>query len=126
MTESRIFKNLNLRKNANRNFRGNFLQNHFRYLKLQSNPPSWLARSRCHMSTFWETKDCTFLRANLSGFSTWKFPAKEDLNPQKQVFLLNLGAWPAQKPKNLVCFLLEKLYIKKFCSVKIRGFWFKN
>ena len=26
-------------------------------LKLYSNPPSWLARSHCHMSTFWKTKD---------------------------------------------------------------------
>ena len=30
-----------------------------------------------------------FERANLSGFGTWKFTAKEDLNQQKQVFLLN-------------------------------------
>ena len=31
-----------------------------------------------------------FGRANLSGFGTWKFASKEDLIPQKQVFLLNL------------------------------------
>ena len=40
VTKSRIFKNLNLRKKADRNFRGNFLKNHFRHLKLYSNPPS--------------------------------------------------------------------------------------
>ena len=48
--KSHIFKNLNLRKEADRNFRGTFLKNHFRHLKLYSNPPSWLARSHCHMS----------------------------------------------------------------------------
>ena len=31
-----------------------------------------------------------FERANLSGFDTLKFPAKEDLNPRKKVLLLNL------------------------------------
>ena len=39
-TKSRIFKNLNLRKKADLNFRGKFLKNHFRHLKLYSNPPS--------------------------------------------------------------------------------------
>ena len=57
VTKSRIFKNLNFRKKAYRNFRGTFLKNRFRHLKLYSNPLSWLARSRCHMGTFWETKD---------------------------------------------------------------------
>ena len=40
-----------------------------------------------------------FERINISGFGTWKFTAKEDLNPRKQAFLLNLRLWPAQKPK---------------------------
>ena len=57
VSKRRIFKNLNLRKKADRNFRGNFLKNHFRHLKLYSNSPSWLTRSRCHMGTFWKTKD---------------------------------------------------------------------
>ena len=57
MTKSCIFKIFDLRKKANRNFRGNFLKNDFRHLKLFSNPPSWLARSRCHIGTFWKTKD---------------------------------------------------------------------
>ena len=57
VTKSRIFKNLNLRKKADRHFHGNFLKNYFRHLKLYSNPPSWLARSRCHMGTFWKKKD---------------------------------------------------------------------
>ena len=34
LTKSRIFTNLNLRKNADCNFRGSFLKNHFRHLKL--------------------------------------------------------------------------------------------
>ena len=40
-----------------------------------------------------------FERANFSVLGTWKFTGKEDLNPQKQVFLLNLRLWPVQKPK---------------------------
>ena len=57
VTKSRIFKNLNLRKKADRNFRGNFLKNHLSHLKFYSDLPSWLDRSRCHMGTFWKTKD---------------------------------------------------------------------
>ena len=38
--KSRIFKNLNLREKADRNFRRTFLKNRFRHLKLYSNPPS--------------------------------------------------------------------------------------
>ena len=57
VTKSRILKNLNLRKKADRNFCRTFLKNRFRNLKLYSNPPSWLARCRCHMGTFWKTKD---------------------------------------------------------------------
>ena len=56
MTKSRIFKNVNLREKADRNFRRTSLKNRFRHLKLYSNPPSWLARC-CHMGTFWKTKD---------------------------------------------------------------------
>ena len=51
-----------------------------------------------------------FERANLSGFGTWKFTAKEDLNPRKQVFLLNLRLWPAQKP-NIWYFFYGKKFI---------------
>ena len=57
VTKSRIFKYLNLRKKADRNFCRTFLKNRFRCLELYSNPPSWLAKTRCHMGTFWKTKD---------------------------------------------------------------------
>ena len=56
VTKSHIFKNHNLKK-VDRNFRRTFLKNRFRHLKFYSNPPSWLARGRCHMGTFWKTKD---------------------------------------------------------------------
>ena len=39
VTKRRIFKTLNLRRKADRNFRSNLLENHFRHLKLYSNPP---------------------------------------------------------------------------------------
>ena len=61
-----------------------------------------------------------FERANLLGSATWELTAKEDLNPQKQVFLINL------RLKNLVYFLWEKVYMRTFCSVKAKGSWFKN
>ena len=56
VTKSRIFKNLNLRKKADRKFRDNLHENNFRHLKLYSNSLSWLTRSRCHMGTSWKTK----------------------------------------------------------------------
>ena len=55
--KSCIFKNLNLRQKADRNFRRTFLKNRFWHLKLYSNPPSWLVRGCCHKGTFWKTKD---------------------------------------------------------------------
>ena len=51
------FQNLNLRTKADLNFRGTFLKNSFRHLKWYSNPPSWLARRRCHMGIFRKTED---------------------------------------------------------------------
>ena len=67
-----------------------------------------------------------FETANLSGLGVWKFTAKEDLNQRKQVFLHNFGPWPTHKPKMWSIFYGQKVYIRKFCSVKARGFWFKN
>ena len=56
VTKNRFFQDLNLRRKADRNSRGNLLKSHFRYLKFYSNPPSRLVRSHCHMSTYWKTK----------------------------------------------------------------------
>ena len=57
VNKSRVLKNLNLRKKADRNFRDKFLKNHFRHLNLYSNLPSWLAKSCCHMGSFWKRND---------------------------------------------------------------------
>ena len=72
MTKSRIFKNLNLRKKADRNFRRNFLKNRFRHLKLYLNPQAdWL-----EVVVIWtpferrKIEVHIFERANLSGFGT--------------------------------------------------------
>ena len=101
VTKSRTFKNLNFKKTADRNSRCTFLKNRFRHLKLYSIPLSWLARSRCHMSTFWKTKDSSshFWGSQPFSYWQWNFTNKEDLNRQKQVFLLNFRFWPAQEPK---------------------------
>ena len=94
-------KKLNLRKKADRNFRGTFLKNRFRHQNFIQIPRAdW--PGVVVISTPFERQKIEvhiFERANLSGFGTWKFTAKEDLNRRKQVFLLNFRPWPAQKPK---------------------------
>ena len=61
VTKTRIFKSLNLSKKADRNFCRTFVKNRFRHPKLYSDPwgmkSCWLARSRGHIGTFWQTKD---------------------------------------------------------------------
>ena len=67
------------------------------------------------MSAFFERQKFEvhiFERANLSGFAIWEFTAKEDLNPQKQVFLLNLRLWPTQKSKIWSLFYGKSLHRK--------------
>ena len=91
MTKSRIFKNLNLRKKADRNFRGFLLKNRFSHQNFihitQADWPGvvviWTPFERQKIEVH------IFERANLSGFVTWKFSAKENLNRQKQVFFHN-------------------------------------
>ena len=100
VTKSRIFKNLNLKKKADHKFRRTFLKNRFRRLKLYIPQADWL-----EVVVIWapferrEIEVHFFERAILSGFGTWNFTAKEDLNQQKQVFLLNFRPWLTQKPK---------------------------
>ena len=95
VTKSRIFKSLNLRKKADRNFRSTFLKNGFRHLNyIQITQADWPG-AMVIWAPFARQKIEVHIieRANLSGFGTWKFTAKEDLNQRKQVFLLilNLG-----------------------------------
>ena len=101
VTKSRIFKNLNTRKKVNCNFRGNFLKNHFRHLKLYSNPPSWLARSRCHMSTIWKKKDWSSHFCGSRPFRFWyvKVHLQRRLKSRKTGILLNLSLWFVHNPK---------------------------
>ena len=122
-TKSRIFENLNLRKQADRNFRGNFRKKkkHFRHLKLFSNTPSWLARSRCHMGTFWKTKDCSLHFWESQPFRFWYV----EVHCQRRLNSTRTGI-SSQLKKNLFYFLWGKVYIKKFCRVKARAFYFKN
>ena len=71
VTKSRIFKNLNLREKADRNFRHAFLKNRFRHVKLYSNLPSWLVRACCHIGTFWKTKDWSLHFSEGQHFRCW-------------------------------------------------------
>ena len=128
VTKSRIFKNLNLRKRANRNFHGNFLKNHFRHLKLHSNPPSWLARSRCDMGTIWKTKDWSLYFWESQSFRFWyvEFHRQRRLESTKTGISSKFKNLSRTETENLVYFQWGNFYIRKFCNVKARGFWFKN
>ena len=123
VTNSRIFKNPNLRK---KNFRSTFLKSRFRQIKLYSNPPSWLARSRCHMGTFWKTKDWSSHFWESQPFRFWYVEVhhQRKLKSTKQVFLLDFRPGPAQKIWSI--FYGEKFLLRRFCCVKARSFWFKN
>ena len=70
-TKSRIFRDLNLRKKTDLNFRCSFPKNHFRHLKLYSNLPSWLARKRCHIGNFWKKKDWSSQFWENQPFRSW-------------------------------------------------------
>ena len=111
MTKSRIFKNLNLRRKADQHFRGNLLKNHFRNLKLYSNPQvDWP-----EFVDIWapiekqKAKVHSFDRANHLGFATWEYNAQEDLNLQKKIFPLKLRFWYAQKQKIWSIFYEKKI-----------------
>ena len=81
VTKSRIFKNLNLREKADRNFRHTFLKNRFSHLTLCSIPQDWL-----EVVVIWapferrKIEVHIFERANISGFGMWNVIAKENLN----------------------------------------------
>ena len=53
-----------------------------------------------------------FESANPSGFGTWKFSTKEDLNRQKQVFLHILDLGPPENQKFGLFFMGKSLYKK--------------
>ena len=127
VTKSRIFKNLDLRKKTNRNFCGIFLKNRFRHLKLYSNSPKLISQELLSYAPFERQHIEVHIleRAIFSGFGRWKFTTKEDLNRRKQVFLLILDLSPPRNQK-FGHFLWEKVYIRKLCSAKAWGFWFKN
>ena len=121
VTKSRVFKNLNLRRKADRNFRGNMLKNHFRQLKFYSNLPSWLASNLCHMSAFWKTKGWS---SNFWEGQPFRFCDMGVLllllvllcdMGLLQVFLFNLRLWLAQEPKLWSFFYGKSLYEKIMC-----------
>ena len=122
-----IFKNLNLRKKVDRKFRGNSLKNHFRHLKFIFKSLKLIGQRLLSWAPFERQKIEVhiFEIFNFSSLGTWRFTDKEDLNPQKQVFLLNLRLWLAQKPKILVYFLWEKVHIRNFVVWKVGAFSLK-
>ena len=57
-----------------------------------------------------------FDRANLSAFATREFTRKENLNQQKQVFLVNLGLRSTQKSKFWSLFFGKIFTYEKFVA----------
>ena len=103
MTKSRIFKNLSLRRKANRNFRGKpFAGKPFQAPKTifksrkQADWPEviviWAPFERQNVEIH------IFDKVSLPGFAAWEFTTKEDLNPRKEVFLLDLRLWFVPTP----------------------------
>ena len=82
VAKSCIFKNPNLRRKHDRNFRGKLLENHFRHQELYSKPQGWLARSRYHLGNLRKTLKILmfiFLTEPLCQvFTTGNFVTKED------------------------------------------------
>ena len=101
-----------LRRKSNRNFRGNFLKKHFQAPKILLKSPKLIGQKSLSYERLFErqkTEVYIFEMANLSGFATYEFNSKEDLNPRKQVLLLKLRLCPTQKPK-----LWSMFFGKKF------------
>ena len=128
VTKSCIFKNLSIRRTFDRNFRGNLLEYHFKDLKLYSNSPSWLARSACHMSTFWKTASWIshFWQDQHFRFCCARVHDQKRLEFTKASISTYFKALACPETKILVYFLRENVYIRKICTVKAKGFWFKN
>ena len=128
VTKSRIFKNLNLRRKADRNFCDNLLKGHFRHLKFYSNLPSWLVRSCGHMSAFWKTKSWSshFWDGHPFRFCYVGVHRQRRLKSTKAGISTQFKTLTDPETKNLVCFLWKKFNMRKFCSLKAKGFWFTN
>ena len=105
-TRSRIFENFNLREKADHNFCWKILKNHFPEKWLQApkiifKSPKLLASAGFDIATFWKTKDWSSHFWEGQPFRFWyvECTIKEDLNRQRQVFLLNFRPWLTEKPK---------------------------
>ena len=101
VTKSRIFKNLNFRKKTIATFATlswKIVSGTWNYIQIPQ-------VDRLEVVVIWapferrKIEVHIFEWANLSGFGTWNFPAKEDLIRRKQVFLLDFRPWPVPKPK---------------------------
>ena len=90
VNKSGIFKNLKIRRKANRNFRCILLESHFKHPKLYWNISSWFARSCCHMDTFWKKKDQSshYWQGKPRRLFYVGFHHQRDLNSRKQVLCL--------------------------------------
>ena len=122
MTKNRIIK-------TDRKFPGYLLEHHFRHLKLCSNPPRWLARSRCHMDTFWKTEGWSwyFWQGQFFRFCHVKVHDQRKLKSFKTGINTQFKTLACQEIKHSVYLLRGNIHIKKICSVKAKKvFWLKK
>ena len=105
INSSRISKNLNLRKKSRSQLLWKFPEKPFQGPKIIFKSPRLIGQKSLSYGHLLKDK---VLKLTFLGEPTL-FTAKEDLNPQKQAFLLNLRLWPSQKLKFWFIF-----YEKKF------------
>ena len=127
MTKSRIFKNL--KKKSRSQLSRRFAEKPFQAHKILLKSPKLIGQKLLSYECLLKDKRLkfTFLRrANLSGFATWEFTAKQDFKNKKPGISTSLKILARAETKNLVIFLWEKVCIRKLCGVKAKGFWFKS
>ena len=84
-------------------------------------------RRQCQMSTLY-AKDWSSHFWESQPFRFWyvEVHCQRRLKSTKTGISSKFKTLARPETENLVFFLWEKFYIRKFCSVKARGFWFKN
>ena len=115
MTKSRVFKNVNLRTKADRSLSRQFPEKPFQAPKIILKSPKLIGQKSLSYAHLLKDKrlKLTFLTE----------PTIQVLVRGRSSYFKTL-AHPETENKSI--FYGKKNYIRKFCYVKARGFWFKN
>ena len=128
VTKSRIFKNLNLTKKSRSQLSQHFPEKPFQAFKITFKSPKLIVQELLSYGHLLKDKRLKFrfLRAPTLQVLVRGSSAPKTIWCDKNRYFFIILDLVCPETKNLVYFLWEKVYIKKFCSVKARGFWFKN